>query len=119
MGRLYSRSLQNDPAGQAAGVRLTKHSEVVLSLFFGEADYYHRCKEEKMLQVRKKTGSKITAILLALMMAVVFMPTFAFAADGDEGGAAADITVYMTVSDRQDKRRRCHGVERSYSQRSG
>ena len=52
-----------------------------------------------MLQVRKKTGSKLTAILLALMMAVVFMPTFAFAADGDEGGAAEDITVYMTVSD--------------------
>lgn len=55
-----------------------------------------------MLKVRKKKGSRITAVLLALMMAVVFMPTFAFAADGEdegEGTAADPIKVFMTVSD--------------------
>ena len=50
-----------------------------------------------MSKLKNKRASKVTAILLALMMAVVFMPTFAFAADGD--GDAAGITVYMTVSD--------------------
>ena len=49
-----------------------------------------------MSKLKNKRASKVTAILLALMMAVVFMPTFAFAADG---GAADDTIVYMTVSD--------------------
>ena len=97
MGRLYSRSLQNDPAEQAAGVRLTKHSEVVLSLFFGEADHYYRCKEEKMLQVRKKTGSKLTAILLALMMAVVFMPQFGAVQKASADEAVKEVKVDVLV----------------------
>ena len=51
-----------------------------------------------MLKQRTKRSSKITAIILSLMMVVVFMPTFAFAADGDADG----ITVYLTVSDKGD-----------------
>jgi hypothetical protein len=50
-----------------------------------------------MENLRKRKTSRVTAILLALMMVVVFVPTFAFAADGDE---ADGITVFMTVSDK-------------------
>ena len=46
-----------------------------------------------MQVIRKRRASGVTGILLALMMAVTFIPTLAFAAD------AGTITVYMTVSD--------------------
>ena len=49
-----------------------------------------------MCKGKQKAVSKVTAVLLALMMVVVFIPTFAFATDGD---AAEGITVFMTVSD--------------------
>ena len=45
-----------------------------------------------MENLRKRKSSRVTAILLALMMVVVFIPTFAFAAD------AGTITVHLTVS---------------------
>ena len=48
-----------------------------------------------MQTMRKKKASRVSAVVLALMMAVTFIPTFAFAADGSSDG----ITVYMTVSD--------------------
>lgn len=46
------------------------------------------------MQKLKKSCPRAAAILLSLMMMVVFVPTFAFATDGDEG-----ITVFMTVSE--------------------
>jgi len=46
-----------------------------------------------MENLRKRKTSRVAAILLSLMMVVVFVPTFAFAAD-----AAKDVTVYVTVS---------------------
>lgn len=49
-----------------------------------------------MLQQKGKKASKLTAMLLSLMMVVVFVPTFAYAA------AADDITVFMTISDQGD-----------------
>ena len=48
-------------------------------------------KEKKMEHLKKRKSSRLTAILLSLMMVVVFIPTFAFAANNT-------ITVYMTVS---------------------
>ena len=50
-----------------------------------------------MCKGKQKAASKVTAVLLTLMMVVVFIPTFAFATDGD---AAEGITVFMTVSDK-------------------
>ena len=48
------------------------------------------------MQKLKKSCPRAAAILLSLMMMVVFVPTFAFAAGGDEDEG---ITVFMTVSD--------------------
>ena len=50
-----------------------------------------------MCKGKQKAASKVTAVLLTLMMVVVFIPTFAFATDGGE--SAEGITVFMTVSD--------------------
>ena len=46
------------------------------------------------MQKFKKSCPRVAAILLSLMMMVVFVPTFAFAAD------AGSITVFLTVSDK-------------------
>lgn len=48
-----------------------------------------------MTKQKNRTASKVAVILMALMMAVAFMPVSAFAAK-----AAKDVTVMLTVSDR-------------------
>ena len=52
-------------------------------------------KEKGMGELKKRYFTKMTAWMLVFMLAFSFVPTDAFAA-----GAAKDITVYMTVSDK-------------------